>query len=800
MNIVYGEKEVFRTTLKYFKNDELATNVWVTKYALRNAEGELLEKSPIDMFNRLTDELFRIEQQYPNPMDRASIHRLLVDFKNLIPAGSILYGLGNNHSYSSLGNCFTIGNDSDSYGGILSIDQEQVQLMKRRAGVGHDLSHYRSRGSYVSNAAKSSSGIVSFMERFSNSTREVAQDGRRGALMLTLDVDHPDVEDFITSKDDTTKLTGANISVKITDEFMHKVQNNDPKAVKIWKKIIHQAHKSAEPGVLFWDNIIKESPADCYADDGFKTTSTNPCSELPLSPYDSCRLLSINLTTFVRSPFEKGAEFDFAKLSTIVCPAQRLMDNIIDLEAEKITRILAKIESDPEPEKIKVIERDLWTKVLQSLLHGRRTGLSGIGLADVFAELNIAYDSKEAILLAEKIYQTIAKASYKTSILLARERGAFPAWSLDKERNNPFIRRVMSLMSPETVQDYMKTGRRNIANLTIPPSGSLAILAKISSGIEPIFNIHYKRRRKVEKGNIVFVDKSGDKWEEYKVFHPKFLEWYATVADGISAADDAKNALQRADSKLLERIIMMSPYYKSTANEIDFYKKVKMQGAIQKWVDHSISITTNLPEETTEEVVEDLYYKAWLNKCKGFTIYREGSRDGVLINNDSTTTEFVQHDAPKRPRVLPGEAFSTTVKGEKFTVVIGLLTGKPYEIFAYKGNGISGKGTITKQKRGAYIFSSADVSENISDDLTDEQEIITRAFSYGLRHGGDVMFAVEQLNKAKGDLSSFGKAIARILKKFIENGKSARASCEQCGNELKYEDGCVSCTCGWTKC
>ena len=802
MGKVYKENEVFKHTLKYFGGDELATNVWISKYALRNSKGELLERTPVDMFGRITDEIHRIEQKFPEPLERHIIYGLFEDFRNLIPAGSILYGIGNDYTYSSLGNCFTIGEEHDSYGGIFLRDQEQVQLMKRRAGVGHDITHYRPKGSYVSNAAKSSTGPVSFMDRFSNSTREVAQDGRRGALMLTMGVDHEDIEDFITAKDDTTKITGANISVRITDDFMKKVREGDEKATRIWNKIVHQAWKTAEPGVLFWDTILRESPSDCYSEDGFKTVSTNPCSELPLSAYDSCRLLSINLTNFVRNPFTKEAQFDFAKLYATASMGQRIMDDIVELEVEKIEKIIRKIENDSEPEHVKNVERRVWEKILENLLKGRRTGLSGIGLGDVFAQLGLKYGECPSIKLATEIYKTIAKASYRTSVYLAKYRGNFPIWDLDKERNNPFIRRVMTELGEDVHKTYIQYGRRNIANLTIPPSGSLAILAQISSGIEPVFAISYKRRRKIDSGNVVFIDKNGDKWEEYRVFHPKFLEWYLTIAEGISTPDEAKNTLNSANSETLEAIIARSPYHGSTASEINYLYKVELQGAIQKWVDHSISVTTNLPKETSEKVVGTLYEIAWKTGCKGFTIYREGSRDGVLISNKTNeSAKFEQHSAPKRPRVLRAEATSATVKGDKFTVVVGLLDDKPYEVFAYKGNGISGPGELIKQRKGDYVFKSATSEEQVTDDLSDEQEAITRILSYGLRHGGDVTFAVEQLNKTKGDLTNFAKAIARVLKRYIINGKTARSKCEQCGNDLHYEDGCPTCkSCGWSKC
>jgi ribonucleoside-diphosphate reductase alpha chain len=610
--MIYTLEEVKKKTLEYFGGDDLATNVWIDKYCLKNLNGEFVEDSPLMMYKRIAEEFSRIEEKYPNPINYNEIRKLL-EGQVLLPGGSLLFGIGNNYSISSLGNCFVIGNTSDSYGGILQTDQEQVQLMKRRAGVGHDISHLRAKGVPTTNSARTSSGIVPFMDRYSNSTREVAQDGRRGALMLSCDINHPQAEDFITAKDDSTKVTGANVSVKVNHEFMIGVVEKDILNIKLWNKLIHQAWKTAEPGLLFWDTIVNESPADCYISNSFSSTSTNPCGEIPLCPYDSCRLLSINLTKYVKFPFTDKAYFDWGQFKHDVYTAQKLMDDVVDLEEEKINVILNKIENDPEPESIKLIEKNLWIKIKEKLLQGRRTGLSGIGLADTLAMLNISYS--DGINMAESIYKSLAITAYQSSIDMAKERGAFPIWNWDVEKNNPFIQRVIVYKAFDL--DYIQYGRRNIALLTIPPSGTISLLAGISSGVEPVYQLHYKRRRKVnpDHTNITFVDKNGDCWEEYIVYHPKFKEWikieYKTITD-----DD----INIFDVKTLEDFIFKSPWHSSTAYELNPINRIKMQGRIQKWVDHSISSTINLPETATEEDVSNIYIEAWKQGCKGITM------------------------------------------------------------------------------------------------------------------------------------------------------------------------------------
>jgi len=803
--------------LKWFDGDELAAKVWLDKYALRDDNDNLLEDHPKKTFIRIAKEFARIEEKYPNPILYEEILELLLS-KTIIPAGSPLFGIGNKFSLSSLGNCFVIGNQADSYGGILKDDEELVQLMKRRAGVGLDLSHLRYYKAPTTNSAKSSTGTVPFMERYSNSTREVAQEGRRGALMLSLDISHPDILKFIEVKDDRSKVTGANVSVKITDEFMKAVENDEPYELKfipkstslvdkkrakqvksitvsakhIWDKIVHQAWKSAEPGILFWDTIKKGSPADCY--ESFQSITTNPCGEIPLNTYDSCRLLSINLYKVIKNPFTKNASIDFEKLNRISYVAQKLMDDLVDLEREKIEAIIQKIESDPEPEDIKRTELSLWSKILNKLLLGRRTGLSGIGLADMLASLNLKYDANDSIYFTGKVYREIARNSYMASLDMAADRGCFLEFDYDEEKHNPFLNRVISTLSEDYQTSWKESGRRNIANLTIPPSGSISLISGISSGIEPVFNLSYTRRRKVDKNhpNVSYVDQNGDTWEEYKVTHPKLKTWFKNNVFDITWEQFLE------DDDLYLDTIKDCPYFKSTTNDINPQIKLMLQAVAQNWVDHSISVTNNLPEDTTEKEVSDIYFEAWKLGLKGCTIYREGSRSGVLINEP----KFNYNTAFKRPKTINGEAYSTIVKGEKFTVIVGLIDNKVYEVFAYKGNGLLGSGQIVKQKKRYYIFKTEEGEFEITNNLTDEQEAITRGYSYGLRHGGDVKFAVEQLNKTKGDLTSFSKAIARVLKKYIPNQNINGDSCPECHNkELQYADGCIFCkNCGWTKC
>lgn len=812
-------KEVLENAVKYFKGDDLAANVWVDKYCLRDGDN-YIEQDPHYTIERITDEFFRIEQSYPNPMIYGEILELLRDFKYVIPAGSPMFGIGNRYALTSLSNCYVIDSPVDSYGGILKSDEELVQLMKRRGGVGIDISTLRPINSKVSNSAGTSTGAVSFMNRYSNTTREVAQEGRRGALIITMDINHPDIEQFIVAKDDLTKITGANISVKVTDEFMIAVEKDkdfelsfkDTKisinARKLWNKLIHQAWKTAEPGVLFWDRIIEESPADCYPD--FKTISTNPCGELPLCAYDSCRLMHVNLFNFVNEPFTENAKFNWERYKLFVYKAQRLMDDMIDLEEEKLRSIISKIKSDPESEKIKYRELELWDNILTKLVNGRRTGLNPwLGLADTLAALNLKYDSNEALEFSEKVAKVGAIEAYRSSITLAKERGSFPIWNYQLEKDNLFLNRIFDEEDPNSnfqlFDDYYCYGRRNISCLTIPPSGSVAIISQVSSGIEPVFNLTYTRKRKVseDNNNKTFKDKNGDWWEEYHVFHPNFKNYIkikskANVYPAEISDDDIKAWIKE------------SPYYLSTTNEIDPIQKVKLQGKMQKYVDHSISITHNLPENIKEEDVSNIYVKAWEYGCKGVTIYREGSRDGILTNKKKIY--FIQHDAPKRPKELECNVHYTKSKGEEFCVLVGLVENKPYEVFALKPNGIrpyEEKHKLIKLNKGVYILTTLDWNNKdkgynfgpITEGLSDEEAAITRLTSTSLRHGAQVKFITEQLDKTEGPLTTFNKAISRVLKKYIPTEVKKGVLCPECQQVLKIEGGCDVCTnCSYSKC
>ena len=669
----YSFEEVFANSTEYFKGDTLAANVWMNKYALKDSDGKIYEKNPGDMHRRLAKEIARIEKNYPNPLSEDELFELFKDFKYIIPQGSPMAGIGNNFQISSLSNCFVIGDDKnmDSYGGILRIDQEQVQLMKRRGGVGHDLSHIRPSGSPVKNSALTSTGIVPFMERYSNSTREVAQDGRRGALMLSISIQHPDSEQFIDAKLEQGKVTGANVSVKIDDEFMRCVKSGEnyvqkypvgsakPKvihevdAVALWNKIIHNAWASAEPGVLFWDTVIRESIPDVYSDKGFKTLSTNPCGEIPLCAYDSCRLIAMNLYSYVDNPFTTEASFNTELFSLHAHYAQRIMDDIIDLELEKIDGILKKVNEDPEDEETKRIERKLWENIKEKCLQGRRTGIGITAEGDMLAALNVRYGSDSAIDFSVEIHKLLAVEVYRSSVELARDRGAFPIYDAEREKNNPFILRLKE-EAPGVYNNMVRYGRRNIAMLTIAPTGSVSICTQTTSGIEPVFMVNYKRRRKVNPNDknvtISFVDEIGDSWEEYNVFHPKFLTWLEVAGYNV------EEVIHYTDDKL-NKVIEKSPYYKATSADIDWLNKVRMQGAIQKWVDHSISVTVNLPKDATEDLVSRVYQTAWESGCKGMTIYREGSRSGVLVSNEKETTEpeFKETKAPSRPKILEAD-------------------------------------------------------------------------------------------------------------------------------------------------
>ncbi|MCX6245124.1 MAG: adenosylcobalamin-dependent ribonucleoside-diphosphate reductase [Bacteroidetes bacterium] len=841
---VYSTEEAIKASTVYFKGDTLSADVWVNKYALKNSEGKLYELTPDDMHHRIAREIARIEKKYKNPMSEDEVFGLIRDFKYIIPQGSPMAGIGNNFQIGSLSNCFVIGNEgaSDSYGAIMKTDEEQVQLMKRRGGVGHDLSHIRPKNSLVKNSALTSTGIVPFMERYSNSTREVAQEGRRGALMLSISIQHPDSDQFIDAKLEAGKVTGANISVKITDEFMNAVASDgeftqqfpvevkEPKFTKnikareIWKKIIHNAWKSAEPGILFWDTIRRESVPDCYADLGFKTLSTNPCGEIPLCAYDSCRLLAINLYNYVDKPFTKEASFDSDLFIEHVHKAQRMMDDIIDLELEKVDNILKKIESDPEEEAIKKRERNLWLNIKEKAIQGRRTGFGITAEGDMLAALGTQYGSDDAIDFSVEVHKTLAIEAYRSSINLAAERGSFPIWDAEREKDNPFILR-MKEAAPELYEEMLVHGRRNIALLTIAPTGSVSILSQTTSGLEPVFAVSYKRRRKVnpnEKNTkVTFTDPVGDTWEEYNVFHHKFVTWLEMQGYNI-------DEVSHMDDKELKAIIKESPYYKATSNDIDWVAKVHMQGAVQKWVDHSISVTVNVPNETKEEMVADIYQTAWKVGCKGITVYRDGSRDGVLVNNDKkegdedNDEEFHETRAPHRPEKLEAEIVRFQNDYEKWIAVVGLLNGRPYEIFTGRADDFwiptwVQQGWIFKTRpdsvNSRYDFQFEDrqgykiTIEGLSRSFTKEYWNYAKLISGILRHGMPLPFVVNIISKLHFEVDSINtwkNGVERALKKFIPDGTQApERVCPKCheANVMIFQEGCPICTkCGYTKC
>jgi len=695
----YSHDEAVEASIKYFKGDEMAAKVWVSKYALKDSFGNIFEQSPDDMHQRLASEIARIEKKYPNPLSTEEVYELLRDFKYIVPQGGPMTGIGNQYQIASLSNCFVIGtrNEADSYGGIMKVDEEQVQLMKRRGGVGHDLSHIRPKGSPVLNSALTSTGVVPFMERYSNSTREVAQDGRRGALMLSISIKHPDSEKFIDAKMEPGKITGANVSVKIDDEFMNAVLSKGnyvqqyplsapkPKyrqeinALDLWNKIIHNAWKSAEPGVLFWDTIIRESVPDCYADLGYKTVSTNPCGEIPLCPYDSCRLIALNLYNYVENPFTTEARFNFDLFKKHVIASQRIMDDIIDLELEKIDAIQGKIDNDPEEEEIKQVERNLWRKIRQKALEGRRTGIGITAEGDMLAALNLRYGTDNATDFSVEVHKTLAIEAYRSSVFLAKERGPFPIFDPQREKNNPFINRLKA--EDETLySDMIKYGRRNIALLTIAPTGTTSLMTQTTSGIEPVFLPVYKRRRKVNPGdqnvNVTFTDEVGDNWEEFNVFHHVFLVWLEI--NGYNVEE-----VKKYTSEQIDELVEKSPYYKATSNDVDWVSKVKMQGLIQKWVDHSISVTVNLPSDATEEMVAKVYQTAWESGCKGCTVYRDGSRDGVLVSHKKGKEKEAEESTfpTKRPDVLDCDIIRFKNNHESWITFVGLYNNRPYEIF-----------------------------------------------------------------------------------------------------------------------
>ncbi len=837
----YKPDEIMKSSIEYFGGDELAANVWMNKYALRD-DDKIYELNPDMMHHRLASEFARIERNYPNPMSEETIYELLKDFRYVIPQGSPMSGIGNDFQVVSLSNCFVIGNSgaSDSYGGIMKIDQEQVQLMKRRGGVGHDLTHIRPAGSPVKNSALTSTGIVPFMERYSNTTREVAQGGRRGALMLSISIKHPNAEQFIDAKLEQGKITGANVSVKITDEFMRCVRDGKPfvqqypvdspnpmvrqeiDARKLWNKIIHNAWASAEPGVLFWDTILRESVPDCYADFGYRTVSTNPCGEIPLCPYDSCRLIAVNLYSYVDNPFTPEASFNFDKFRDHIAKAQRLMDDLIDLELEKVNKILAKIDSDPESDDIKSVERNLWLNIKMKCLEGRRTGLGITAEGDMLAGMGLRYGTDEATDFAVKVQRTLACTAYGSSVNMAKERGSFPLYDANREKLNPFIQRLAEA-DPKLYTEMVQNGRRNIALLTIAPTGTVSICTQTTSGIEPVFLVSYKRRKKINPNDKdtskhkVVKDENGDYFEEYNVLHPKFVDW-------LKLKDYTKEQIDSLDDKELDRLIAESPYFKATSADIDWVNKVKMQGAIQKWVDHSISVTVNIPKETTEEIVSTIYQTAWESGCKGCTIYRDGSRHGVLVskseNKNCNDNEFNENKAPKRPKKLEAEVVRFKNEKEDWIAVVGMYEHRPYEIFTGRAENFVlpkwvEKGWVIRVKEkgdehARYDFQFLDqdgyhvTMEGLSRMFKKEYWNYAKLISGILRHGMPIPNVVDLIGKLNFDVDSittWSNGVARALKRYIKDGTETGETCPDCGGKIIYTGGCKSCpNCGWSKC
>ncbi len=842
----YSYDEAYNASLEYFKGDELAARVWVNKYAVKDSFGNIYEKSPEDMHWRIANEVARVEAKYPNALSSQELFDLLDHFKYIVPQGSPMTGIGNDYQIASLSNCFVIGLDgsADSYGAIIRIDEEQVQLMKRRGGVGHDLSHIRPKGSPVKNSALTSTGLVPFMERYSNSTREVAQDGRRGALMLSVSIKHPDSESFIDAKMTEGKVTGANVSVKLDDEFMQAAVEGKPytqqypidspnpmvskeiDASALWRKIVHNAWKSAEPGVLFWDTIIRESVPDCYADLGFRTVSTNPCGEIPLCPYDSCRLLAINLYSYVVNPFTPEAYFDFDLFKKHISLAQRIMDDIIDLELEKIERILEKIDSDPESMEVKGSERHLWEKIYHKSGLGRRTGVGITAEGDMLAAMGLRYGTEEATEFSEKVHKTIALEAYRSSVNMAKERGAFEIYDAEREKNNPFINRLKEA-DPELYEEMKKYGRRNIACLTIAPTGTTSLMTQTTSGIEPVFMPVYKRRRKVNPNDanvhVDFVDETGDAFEEYVVFHHKFLTWMK-----INGYDPDKRYTQEEIDELVEK----SPYYKATSNDVDWLMKVKMQGRIQKWVDHSISVTINLPNNVSEDLVNQLYVEAWRSGCKGCTVYRDGSRAGVLISTKKKDKKEEEEECrckpPQvvevRPKVLEADVVRFQNNKEKWVAFVGLLDGRPYEIFtglqddeegivlpksvttgriikSYDEDGTKHYDFQFENKRG-YKMTIEGLSEKFNKEYWNYAKLISGVLRWRM--------PIEQVIKLVGSLqldseniNTWKNGVERALKKYVQDGTEAKGvKCPNCGHEtLVYQEGCLICkTCGSSRC
>ena len=835
----YMPEDIMKSSIEYFGGDELAANVWMNKYALRD-DNKIYELNPDMMHHRLASEFARIERNYPNPMSEETIYGLLKDFKYIIPQGSPMSGIGNNFQVVSLSNCFVIGNSgaSDSYGGIMKIDQEQVQLMKRRGGVGHDLTHIRPAGSPVKNSALTSTGIVPFMERYSNTTREVAQGGRRGALMLSISIKHPNAEQFIDAKLEQGKITGANVSVKVTDEFMECVRDGKPfvqqypvdspnptvrqeiDARKLWNKIIHNAWASAEPGVLFWDTILRESVPDCYADFGYRTVSTNPCGEIPLCPYDSCRLIAVNLFSYVKNPFTPEAEFDFDLFRDHITKAQRLMDDLIDLELEKVNKILAKIDADPESDDIKSVERNLWLNIKMKCLEGRRTGLGITAEGDMLAGMNLRYGTDEATDFAVKVQRTLACAAYGSSVTMAKERGSFPLYDANREKLNPFIMRLAEA-DPKMYAEMIQNGRRNIALLTIAPTGTVSICTQTTSGIEPVFLVSYKRRKKINPNDKdtskhkVVKDENGDYFEEYNVLHPKFIDW-------LKLKGYTTEQIDKMEDKEIDSLIAQSPYYKATSADIDWVNKVKMQGAIQKWVDHSISVTVNIPKETSEEIVSTIYQTAWESGCKGCTIYRDGSRHGVLVSKseNKNCNEFIESKAPKRPKKLEAEVVRFKNDKEDWIAVVGMYEQRPYEIFTGRAENFVlpkwvEKGWVIRVKEkgdehARYDFQFLDQDGypvtigGLSRMFKKEYWNYAKLISGILRHGMPIPNVVELIGKLNFDVDSittWSNGVARALKRYIKDGTETGETCPDCGAKIIYTGGCKSCpNCGWSKC
>ncbi len=847
----YTYDEAFRASLEYFDGDELAARVWVNKYALKDSFGNIYEQSPHDMHHRIAAEIARIEQKYPNPLTEDEVFSLLDHFRYLVPAGSPMTGIGNDFQIASLSNCFVIGIDgnADSYGAILKLDEEQVQLMKRRGGVGHDLSGIRPKGSPVKNSALTSTGIVPFMERYSNSTREVAQDGRRGALMLSISVRHPEAEDFIDAKMTEGKITGANVSVKLDDEFMRCATEGRPyhqqfpidadkpfvekdiDAAALWRKIVHNAWKSAEPGVLFWDTILRESIPDCYADLGFRTVSTNPCGEIPLCPYDSCRLLAVNLYSYVEHPFTPQAEFNFELFKQHVAMAQRLMDDIIDLEQEKIDRIIKKIQSDPQSEEVKHTELHLWEKIKYKTAQGRRTGVGITAEGDMIAALGLRYGTEEATDMAVKVQRTLALSAYRSSVKMAKERGAFPVYDTAREAKNPFILRIREY-DAELYAEMQQYGRRNIACLTIAPTGTTSLMTQTTSGIEPVFMPVYKRRRKVNPNDpqvhVDFVDETGDSFEEFIVYHPKFLTWMK-----VQGLDTEKRYTQEEVDELVAR----SPYYKATANDVDWLMKVRMQGAIQKWVDHSISVTVNLPNQVDEELVNRLYVEAWRSGCKGCTIYRDGSRAGVLVSTQKTDKKEKKEEekgskaamllpqvTERRPSELECDVVRFQNNKEKWVAFVGLLDGYPYEIFTGLQDDEEGivlpktvtKGRIIKrilpdgskrydfqfQNKRGYKMTVEGLSEKFNKEYWNYAKLISGVLRYRMPIE-NVVKLVNSLQLESENINTWKVGVSRALKKYVTDGTEAKGQkCPNCGHEtLVYQEGCLICKhCGASRC